>query len=226
MEWPWREQCAEVLCPHGTHPSHPPATLFGVVCLSFQAAWRAGSMGLGGGCTRGPCANGFGAPEVRLPLPGRKTFPGKSHGKRAPPLWCSQSLPYSTAWHPGLLVRGAGLHPPKERCGAKALLRASRGRGVWVLWVCGHGGRRHCGADEGGDGMLGGTKVCQLLGQLDGLSGMPAGSGWAGVGAASVHPIPTAQALTHTLFLQPAWSSKQDHQSQDLQDPARTHSPR
>lgn len=31
---------------------------------------------------------------------------------------------------------------------------------------------------------------------------------------------------TDTLCLQPAWSSKQDHQNQDLQDPAHIHSPR
>uniref|UniRef100_A0A8C9L9I5 Artemin n=1 Tax=Pavo cristatus TaxID=9049 RepID=A0A8C9L9I5_PAVCR len=57
-----------------------------------------------------------------------------------------------------------------ERCWAKALLPASPGRGT------------HCGAlgDEGGDGTLGGTKACQLLGRLDSLSGMPPGSGCAG----------------------------------------------
>lgn len=61
------------------------------------------------------------------------------------------------------------------------------------MWVCSHGAL----GDEGRDGTLGRTKVCQLLGRLNGLSGMPPVSGWAGVGATSVHSIPTALTLTH-----------------------------
>ena len=66
-----------LLCPHGTClpilPLGAPLTgaALGLRPSSVQAAGWGASTGPAGGCTQGPCANGFGVSEVRLPLQAR-----------------------------------------------------------------------------------------------------------------------------------------------------------
>lgn len=199
-----------LLYPHRTCLPIPPlAALLAQAALGLRipapcGQWAGEPMwSRGGGCTQGPCTNGFGVSKVRLPPQARKTFPGKGHGKGPPP--AALPAPAAASW-PSLASWAARvrrrLRLPEERCWAKAgpPQLPNRWEGVHrVVKVPGCvgrglvGGREACMGcrrvcrvlgGEGGDGMLGRGEVCQLpAGQLD------------------AHPIPSARTLTPTSAL-------------------------
>lgn len=168
--------------PHG--PIHPGCS--GPACpSSVQAAGWGASVGPRGGCTQGPCTNGFRVSKVRLPLRARKTFPEKGHGKGPPP---AVMLPAPAAASQASLASQATcmrrqLCLPEERCWATA--GSPQQPDLWegvhgvarvpgcVGRRCGLGSRIGCrgcfrvlGGSEGRDGMLGRGELFQLPASL------------------------------------------------------------